>query len=119
MPDGSQVGVAPTAGGGSLEVHKVYHTVGELRLPAGMTPRDYDLMTLSSSSGLGGADVALTDRLNLVDISASWLDRTGPRLTLRVGSCPQWYGYDPSKPLYILQTGGPPVTSVTLSTVRR
>ena len=85
-----------------------------------MTLRDYDLATLSSAGGLGGGKVALTDQPGhpYHDISAIWLDQAGSRLTLRVGSCPQWYGYDPSKPLYVVQSGGPPVTSVTLSAAR-
>jgi hypothetical protein len=116
LPDGSQVRVAPTAGGWEVHNADVY-TVGELRLPSGIDLRDYDLATLSSSDGLGGANVALTDQF-LHEISASWLDQAGPSLTLRVGSCPQWYGYDPSKPLYVMQSGGPPVTSVTLSAMR-
>jgi hypothetical protein len=116
LPDGSQVRVAPTAGGWEVHNADVY-TVGELRLPSGIDLRDYDLATLSSTDGLGGANVALTDQL-LHEISASWLDQAGPSLTLRVGSCPQWYGYDPSKPLYVMQSGGPPVTSVTLSAMR-
>ena len=75
---------------------------------------------LSSTGGLGGSNVALTDQPDRPnhEISATWLDQSGPRLTLRVGSCPQWYGYDPSKPLYLMQSGGPPVTSVTLSAIR-
>jgi hypothetical protein len=119
MPDGSQVKVAQTVSG-NLEASKVYYRVGQLSLPSGTNLRDYDLATLSSTSGLGGATVALTDQPGnrYHEISASWLDQTGPRLTLRVGSCPQWYGYDPSNPLYVMQSGGPPVTSVTLSTVR-
>jgi hypothetical protein len=119
LPDGSQVRVAPTMGG-YLEVHDVYVLVGEIRLPSGMTWRDYDLVMLSSTGGLGGSNVALTDQPDRPnhEISASWLDRVGPHLTLRVGSCPQWYGYDPSKPLYLLQAAGPPVTSVTLSSIR-
>jgi hypothetical protein len=120
MPDGSQVMVAPTVGG-NLEVHNAdVRAVGEIQLPSGMNLRDYDLAMLSSNGGLGGAKVALTDEPGrpLHEISANWLDQAGPRLTLRVGSCPQWYGYDPSKPLYLLQGGGPPVTSVTLSAVR-
>jgi hypothetical protein len=121
LPDGSQVRVAPTAGG-NLEVHNAdVYTVGEFRLPSGISLRDYDLATLSSSGGLGGANVALTDQPGQLyhDISASWLDQAGPRLNLRVGSCPQWYGYDASKPLYLMQSGGPRVTSVTLSAIRR
>ena len=120
LPDGSQVRVAPTVGG-YLEVHDVdVYMVGELQLPSGMSLRDYDLATLSSTGGLGGANVALTDQPGhpYHEISASWLDQAGPSLTLRVGSCPQWYGYDPSKPLYVMQSGGPPVTSVTLSAMR-
>jgi hypothetical protein len=120
LSDGSQVSVAPTLGG-ELEMHTTdVYTVGEVQPPSGMTLRDYDLAMLSSTGGLGGAKVALTDQPGhpYHDISARWLDQAGSRLTLRVGSCPQWYGYDPSKPLYVLQSGGPPVTSVTLS-VRR
>jgi len=117
LPDGSQVRVAPTAPGvlSGWEVHHAdVNTVGELRLPNGINLRDYDLATLSATGGLGGATVKLTDQF-LHEIEATWLDRAGPSLTLRVGSCPQWYGYDPSQPLYVMQSGGPPVTSVTLS----
>lgn len=119
LPDGSQARVVPTMAG-DLEVHDVNMLVGELTLPSGMTLRNYDLAMLSSTGGLGGATVALTDqpdRLNH-DISATWLDQAGPHLTVRVGSCPQWYGYDPAKPLYVMQSGGPPVTSITLSAAR-
>ena len=118
LPDGSQVRVAPTAGGCVGPYQADVYTVGELQLPSGIDLRDYDLATLSSTGGLGGANVALTDQF-LHEISASWLDQAGSSLTLRVGSCPQWYGYDPSKPLYVMQSGGPPVTSVTLSSARR
>jgi hypothetical protein len=120
LPDGSQVRVAPTVAG-NLEVHNVDVLVGEIRLPSGTTLGDYDLAMLSSTGGLGGGNVALTDQPDRPnhEISATWLDQAGPHLTLRVGSCPQWYGYDPSKPLYIMQSGGPPVTSVTLSAMRR
>jgi hypothetical protein len=113
MPDGSQVRVAPTTGG-FVKFHTNVARVGEIRLPSGINLRDYDLATLSSTGGLGGAYVALTDQ-GYHEISASWLDQAGSSLTLRVGSCPQWYGYDPSKPLYVVQGGGPPVTSVILS----
>jgi hypothetical protein len=121
MPDGSQVRVASTAGG-ELEVHSAdVYTIGELQLPGGADLRDYDLAKLSSTGGLGGAAVTLTDQPGnrYHDISARWLDKSGSQLTLRVGSCPQWYGYDGSKPLYVMQSGGPPVTSVTLSAIRR
>jgi hypothetical protein len=121
LPDGSQVSVASTPGG-YLDAYKAdVYTVGELQLPRGMTLRDYDLATLSSTGGPGGGSVTLTDQpaQPYHEISASWLDQTGPRLTLRVGSCPQWYGYEPSKPLYVTQDGGPPVTSITLSAIRR
>ena len=125
LPDGSRVRVAPTTGGFVDQYKADVSMAGELQLPRGIDLRDYDLATLStglaklsSTGGFGGATVALTDQF-VHEISASWLDQAGPSLTLRVGSCPQWYGYDPSKPLYVMQTGGPPVTSVTLSTARR
>jgi hypothetical protein len=121
MPDGNQIRVVPTVAG-YLDVHNAdVYSVGELRLPSGEDLRGYDLATLSSTGGLGGANVTLTDAPGHLfhDISASWLDKAGSRLTLRVGSCPQWYGYDPSKPLYVMQNGGPSVTSVTLSAIHR
>jgi hypothetical protein len=121
MPDGSQIRVAPTVAG-DLDVHNAdVYSVWEIRVPSGEDLRGYDLATLSSTGGLGGANVTLTDAPGHLfhDISASWLDEAGSRLTLRVGSCPQWYGYDPSKPLYVMQSGGPSVTSVTLSAIHR
>jgi hypothetical protein len=143
MPDGSQVRVEPTMAG-YLEDHQVnvIPSVGEIQLPSGINLRDYNLATVSSGTdlsdyrieslswtdGLGGGNVALTDQIldNPSDESPRWHEilatwqypSSGPHLTLRVGSCPQWYGYDPSKPLYVLQSGGPPVTSVTLSAAR-
>jgi hypothetical protein len=141
-PDGSQVRVEPTMAG-YLEDHSadVIPSVAEVQMPSGMNPRDYDLATLSSAidprdyriatlsrtDGLGGGNVAITDQLlnNPGDevprwhrIMATWPEQSGPHLTLRVGSCPQWYGYDPSKTLYVIQSGGPPVTSITLSAAR-
>jgi hypothetical protein len=122
MPDGSELGVAPTVGG-NLAVHNVnIRTIGEIHLPVGVNPRDYDLAMLSSTGGLGGSNVALTDEPGQPDheISARWLDRTRAHLTLRVGSCPQWYGYDPSKPIFVVQDGGAAsVSSVTLSAIHR
>lgn len=120
LPDGSQVRVAATSGG-NLEVHTAdVYLISEVQLPNQLNLRDYDLATLTSTGGLGGSIVALTDQPGRLyhNISASWLDKSGPRLALRVGSCPQWYGYDPSKPLYVMQSGGPPVTSLTLSAKR-
>lgn len=120
LPDGSQVMVAPTVGG-NLEVNTVdVYSVNEVELPTGINLRSYDLATLSSAGELADSKVALTDQPSREyhEISANWLERTGPRMTLRVGSCPQWYGYDPSTPLFVLQSGGAPVTSVTLSVMR-
>ncbi len=119
LPGGSPIRVAPTKGGYLDDYHADAYTVGEFQLPSGINLRDYDLATLSSTGGLGGGYVAVTDQPTYPghEISASWLG-AGPRPTLRVGSCPQWYGYDPGKPLYIMQGGGPPMTSVTLSAIR-
>lgn len=117
MSDGRQVRVAPTAGGNLDFANSDAYTVGEFNLSPGTTLRDYDLVKLSSSDGLGGARAVITDEPGRLyhGISARWLDRAGRELTLRVGSCAQWYGYVSSKPLFVMQTSGPPVTSVTLS----
>jgi hypothetical protein len=117
MPSGSTVTVA-SAAAGHLETHTAdTYRVGEIQVPSGVTLRDYDLARLSAAGSLGGASVTLTDHLQSLyhGIKATWLNKAGSDLTLRVGSCPQWYGYDASKPIYVVQDGGPPVTSVTLS----
>ena len=53
------------------------YTVGELQLPSGIDLRDYDLATLSSTGGLGGANVALTDQFHH-EIRRAGLTRPGP-----------------------------------------
>src|SRR5581483_7749954 len=84
LPKGSQVSVAPTMGGVVDNYHADPFTLRKLPLPSGIDLRDYDLATLSSTGGLGGAHVTLTDQLltdqPLADqffhqISASWLDQ--------------------------------------------
>lgn len=119
LPNGKEIKVAPAVAG-FLEIDDAQFLVGEITLPGNMALRDYDLALLSATAGLGGNAVALTDQIDHArhEISATWLNQAGSHLAMRVGSCPQWYGYDSAKPVYIMQSGGPSVTSITLATMR-
>ena len=50
------------------------------------------------------------------DITAGTLPVIGRHLPVRVGACLQWHGYT-NRTLYVEQTGGPPLVSLTLSGV--
>jgi hypothetical protein len=75
-------------------------------------------MTMSAGGGpVGTSELAITDSIEQGGhyIAAATLPEPDRDFTIRVGSCLQWHGFDATKPLYILQDGGVPVTSVRLS----
>jgi hypothetical protein len=116
LPDGR---VLRTSGSpeGHLDAYSVVErTVGQLDVPAGVDLGEYDLATLSAGAPLDPGDIMLTDAAGQGSrsISAAFLG-LAPTLGIRVGSCPQWHGYDPHRPLYVIQDRGTPVTTVTLS----
>jgi hypothetical protein len=123
LADGRVAAVASsTATVGVLESNTAERaTVGQFTVPAGTTLGDYHLATLASAAGaLGQTDFVLTDAPGQPahSILASSLPAAGDRLAIRVGSCLQWRGYQPTQPVYVVQSSGPAVTSVTLSDVR-
>jgi hypothetical protein len=94
-------------------------TVGQVMVPPGTDLSAYHLATLWAGQSMGASTLAITDDLGATGhaISAVSLARHGGDLPLRVGSCLQWHGFNPAKPLYVVQQGGAPVTSITLSDV--
>jgi len=116
--DGRTVPVAASPAGSIDSETRTPVTLSTITVPSGVTLTDYQLATASSGSiPLGASSLALTDQPGQIyhDISAASPAWIGSELTVPVASCPQWYGFDPAKPLYVVQQGGAPVTSITLS----
>jgi hypothetical protein len=122
MPDGSMVAIgAPTPGAvQSVAFTSANVTVSSSRVPDGVNLADFDLLTFHAPGNIGPADLTMSDTLNggqNREITAHALPSSAGSLSVRVGSCLQWHGYR-SKTLYVLQTGGSPVTGLRLSGVR-
>ena len=100
--------------------------VSQIDVPPGTDLSRYPLVTFSAdtastpptgAASLGPAVFMLTDSVGSPSHTISFKAKPGlgPDLGVRVGSCTQWRGFEPSQPLYITQSGGAPITSVTLS----
>ncbi|MDX6204502.1 MAG: hypothetical protein QOF39_559 [Frankiales bacterium] len=119
------VGVTVAESGSLDHAGSTKYQLASAALPAGTTLTDYQVATVGASRPLSRGLVMLTDNLpgqagaqvGQRLITASTLDGMGDTLSVRVGSCLQWHGYDTST-LYVLQVGGTPVTSLRLSGVR-
>jgi hypothetical protein len=121
LPNGRVVPTAESTGGYVDEFRTSVRMIGKVEVPKGLNLAHYDLATMSTGrEPIGKASVVITDAIGEGDhyISAVSLPESGPDLAVRVGSCLQWQGYDSSKPLYVSQDGGVPVTTVTMSGVR-
>jgi len=120
MPDGSMAPIgAPTLGSVDSAAF-TSATVGSATVPDGVTLADFDLLTFHAAGTIGPADLTVSDTLNggqNREIMAHALPSSAGSLPVRVGSCLQWHGYR-SKTLYVLQTGGSPVTGLRLSGAR-
>lgn len=121
MPSGDEAPVSDEAVGSLDDLTSFVVRVGEIEVPQGSELSGSDLITLSADGGpLGKSSITVTDSLtnpNHFIKSESLADTITP-LSIRVGSCAQWKGYQPERPLYILQTGGSDVTSVSLSGIK-
>jgi hypothetical protein len=120
LPDGR---VVPTAlpSTGSVSMTTSRRLVGQVDLPGGVDLARYDLATLSTEGDrLAKGKVVITDAVAQANhyISAVSLPASGSDMAVRVGSCLEWHGFSPSRPLYVVQDHGPAVTTVTLSGVR-
>jgi hypothetical protein len=120
MPDGSMAAIGAPTLGSVDSVAFTSATVGSATVPDGVTLADFDLLTFHAAGTIGPADLTVSDTLNGGQnrgIMAHALPSSAGSLPVRVGSCLQWHGYR-SKTLYVLQTGGSPVTGLRLSGAR-
>jgi hypothetical protein len=92
------------------------------RVPSGVSLQSEQLVTFNAASAFGNDQLTLADapvfdaQPNSPDITAGTLPAIGRHLPVRVGACLQWHGYT-HRTLYVEQTGGPPLVSLTLSGV--
>jgi hypothetical protein len=119
MPNGSMVTIgAPTPGAvQSVAFTSANVTVSSAKVPDGVNLANFDLLTFHAPGNIGPADLTVSDTSNggqNREITAHALASSAGSLSVRVGSCLQWHGYR-SKTLYVLQTGGSPVTGLRLS----
>jgi hypothetical protein len=113
-------------GTGSVSSRPVFSRVSTFRIPPGHRLSDYELATFAASKPIGNSDMTVSGLANSVAspavvgpavsslVTFSSLPVTGPRLNVRVGACLQWHGYA-DRTLYLAQSGGTPVTSITLA----
>jgi hypothetical protein len=120
LPDGTRVRVAGPTRGRVAQTIWTRTAVSLATLPAGTDIRDYDLVTFHAPRALGRSQISLADAAMLDpegQISADALPTAGSSLSVRVSSCLQWPGFTDDH-LYVLQTGGTPVSRLEFSGVR-
>ncbi len=119
LPDGRRARIAaPIAGKVSISSTPAWREE-EARLPAGLRLADFDLLTLRAHRVIGYSQLIVSDEpspASYYQILAGVVPFGGRSVGLRVGSCMDWYGYQ-SRELFILQTGGAPITELQLSGV--
>jgi hypothetical protein len=121
LPDGRVVPTATTAIGHVDQDRTSVATVAEFQWPVGVLPADYDSATLiAGADDIGPTEIVLTDAPGVSGhgITAQTLPDSGVALTVPVASCLQWSGYTQSRPLYVVQKNGSPITTVILSKTR-
>jgi hypothetical protein len=123
--DGQHVPVVNNPIGSQEKLGTVSYQLGTAAVPAGTTLSSYQLARFGADRAIGNGSVLLADSLSLSAggvlsqhlITANTMAGMGDSLAVRVGSCLQWHGYQTST-LYVMQTGGAPITGLTLSGVK-
>jgi hypothetical protein len=122
MPDGATLRVGAPITAGHLDTKTVSSVrISTFQLPKSTRGAAYQLATFGSKTTIGPATLTLADSLaaqDRADISAKVLPLSGSKLSVRVGSCLQWYGYR-RRTLYVMQHGGSQISSLTLSGVKQ
>lgn len=105
----------------TARVHVGDVTTSVVTLPPGLSPARYDLLTLRADQSIGNSGITISDMAAAPaghDITTTVLPASGNSVSLRVGSCLQWYGYSSSSTrLYVRQVGGVPISGLELSGV--
>ncbi|MCU1655736.1 MAG: hypothetical protein JWO57_392, partial [Pseudonocardiales bacterium] len=128
MPHGPRLRVTSQAiGSNEIAASDVVH-LAKVSVP--LDHASFKLATFSAPAPIGVANLELTDTAVPVgdartllmgnvrrEITANVLPVAGSDLAVRVGSCLQWHGYT-TKSLYLVQSGGVPITGLRLSGVR-
>ena len=122
MPDGATLRVGAPITAGHLDTKTVTSVrISTFVLPKSTRVASYQLATFGSKATIGHATITLANNLaaqKWADIDAEVLPLSGSKLSLRVGSCLQWYGFRRST-LYVMQHGGSQISSLTLSGVKQ
>jgi hypothetical protein len=119
LPDGRRVHIAAPTLGRVWAISSKDETLGVATIPAGLTIARFDMLTLHAAGSIGTAAITISDSAAASpshDIMASVLPSSGRSVSVRVGSCLQWHGYQ-SRSLYVLQTGGAAIERLQLSGV--
>lgn len=133
MPDGKRLVVtARTPGSIEGKAWSVSRLLS-VSVPVSADLASFKLATFTAPAPIGDALLELTDEplqaggnagaagrqvvMGSHEITANVLPVAGSSLAVRVGSCLQWRGYK-TRTLYILQTGGVPITGFRMSGVR-
>ena len=113
----AQFGWADGIEGGPIDV-------GVADVPAGVNLPDYELATFEADGPLGVSHVSLSARLGGTPgagingrVTFGTLPRDGDDISVRVGSCLQWHGFD-TRHLYLTQIDGRTIDRITLSGVK-
>lgn len=123
LVDGRTVRVNARAPGGRTEkLENRRAEIARVTVPPGLDLRSFDLATFSTGAErLGRAEVQLSGSPTTglgQDLSLRFktLPVAGRQLSVRVGSCLEWRGFQ-DRTLYLLQVGGGPIDGIRLSGV--
>jgi hypothetical protein len=133
MPDGKRLTVTTRTPGFISRVQWSEARLLSIPVPESANLASFTLATFTAPAVIGAARLDLTDQTSPEagsadpgvrpvvrdshEITAKVLPSAGSSLAVRVGSCSQWHGYR-ARTLYLLQTGGVPITGLRLSGTR-
>lgn len=109
MPDGtSHMAIETGAAGWADSYQKPNEVILKLVFPKGTNPASYRWLQLRSASPLGTTSNYLTNNLGAGpdnQVGFNSLPSAGTSLSVQVGSCLQWHGYDAAESLYLVRSG--------------
>lgn len=118
LSNGDREGVVVHPGNGHVDsVTSVNETILRLLVPPGTDLSRIQWITVVTNGGDGHQQFALSNLVGNASHEITWwaLPQGGARISIQVGSCVQWHGFD-NTPLYLAVHGRGVIRSVTLST---